>query len=99
VWHHWNNAGERLVHPLDARLDKLAHYSTDQAMKLLDERRDFMLLYCHHLNVLKSEFPEFTSPAIEAGYPTDCEYQEVLLRLGQHIEGLKTESLKEWSKY
>lgn len=33
TWHHWNNAGERLIHPLDARLDNL-DFSKDCAINL-----------------------------------------------------------------
>ena len=45
LWHHWNNAGEKLIHPLDARLDKVKEISNDGSFKLLNERREFMVLY------------------------------------------------------
>ncbi len=99
TWHHWNNAGEKLIHPLDARLDKLTSYSADGAMKLLDERRDFMVLYSQHLNLLKLEFPEFASLVIEAGYPSDNEYPRVLANLKTHIETLREQSQREWDTY
>ena len=99
AWHHWNNAGEKLIHPLDSRLDKLTSHSADGIMKLLDERRDFMVLYSQHLNLLKVEFPEFGSPVIEAGYPSDVEYPRVLANLESHIRKLGEQSQREWDRY
>jgi signal transduction histidine kinase len=96
LWHHWNNSGEKLIHPLDARLDQLKNYTADGAMALFNERRDFMVLYAHHLNTSKAEFSDFTSPVIAEGYPSDSEYHQVLANLKLHAEKLKTESEEAW---
>jgi hypothetical protein len=99
LWHHWNNAGEKLIHPLDARIDKLKNYSASEAKQLLDERRDFMVLYSHHLNTIKAEFPGFTSAVVGAGYPSSCEYHHVLANLKEHAEKIKNRSEEAWNKY
>jgi hypothetical protein len=99
VWHHWDNLGEKLVHPLDARIDKMKDYSSDGVMKLVYEHRDFLVLYAHHLRTLATELPKFASPVVVTGYPSDCEYHRVLANLRVHIENLKTESQTAWDEY
>lgn len=99
VWHHWNYAGERLVHPLDITIDKLKDYSADAATKLINEHREFLVLYANHLSSLKAEFPEFTSPIVEAGYPANCEYHVALANMKAHIEKLGEEAQRIWGKY
>lgn len=99
LWHHWDNAGEKLIHPLNARLDTLKTMSADGAWDLINERRDFMVLYAHHLQRLKVDAPDFTSAVVTTGYPSDCEYHLVLSNLKQHIEKLEKESLEAWNKY
>ena len=99
LWHHWNNAKENLIHPLDGRLDTMKDSSSDEYWNLINERRDFMVLYAHHLGTLKAELPEFTSAAVSAGYPAGIEYHQVLTNLKSHAEKLKNESLEVWDKY
>jgi hypothetical protein len=99
LWHHWNNEGERLIHPLDMRIDKLNSNSSDVFMKLINEHREFLVLYSHHINTLRVELPEFTSPVMTAGYPSDCEYHQAMTNLRAHAEKLKTESEEAWKKY
>ncbi len=98
LWHHWNNSGQRLIHPLDSRADKV-EADLGVIMKLTDERRDFLVLYAHHLSTLKVEFPKFQSPAVAIGYPSACEYQEVLAALRAHQERLEAESAEVWKMY
>ena len=99
LWHNWHNAGEKLVHPLDGTLDKLNDYSSDKAMTLLNERRDFLVLYSHHLTVVRLEFPEFKSRTMDGGYPSDREYVEVRDDLVAHVKELERMTKKTWSKY
>jgi len=100
LWHNWNNAGERLIHPLDATLDKVANWtSTNDAMALMDKRRDFMVLYSHHLMIVKLSFPDIVSKTIKGGFPSDREYFEVRSDLEIHAEELKWMAKKTWEKY
>ena len=88
------------VLPLTFTIDKLKDYSVDGAsMKLLNEHRDFLVLYAHHLRTLQVEFPDFQSALVTTGYPSNCEYHEALSNLKAHAEKLKTESEEAWKKY
>ncbi len=99
LWHHWDNAGEKLIHPLNGT-DKIKGSLLDgTGLDLLNERRDFMVLYLQHLDILKAEFPEFSSTVVETGYPADYEYQQVLANLRNHIENLKDESMRAWGRH
>ena len=72
TWDHWNYAGEKLIHPLDARIDKL-DFSKDDVNQLVNERRDFMLEYVIHFRRIKTDFPGFSSPVTMGEYPSDLE--------------------------
>ena len=96
AWHHWNDAGERLVHPLDARIDKLKDYLADYSDKLLTERRDFMVLYANHLSRVKVDLPGFSSRLMEMGYPSNKEYFEVFTCIREHAKKLEDTGNKIW---
>jgi hypothetical protein len=95
TWHHWNNAGERLIHPLDARLDKL-DFSKDGAASLANERRDFMVLYSAHLTRLQADLRGFSSDVTKNGYPNSREYVQVLNDLRAHAQKLDEEADRIW---
>jgi hypothetical protein len=96
AWNHWNDVGERLIHPLDARLDSLKDHFTDYAQRLLDERRHFMVLYSFHLSRLRLDFPGFRSAVTQNGYPSDTEYVRVLNSLREHSQALDERGQKIW---
>jgi hypothetical protein len=100
LWHRWNNAGEKLIHPVDANLDVVADWSsTDKAIALVNSRRDFLVLYGHHVMMVKLELPEFTSGTIEGGYPSDRGYVDVRADLVEHVEKLEQLTKNAWKKY
>jgi hypothetical protein len=84
VWHHWNDAGERLIHPLDARIDKPDFLKGN----LIAERRDFMAIYMTHLMRLRVDVPGFTSNVTVYGFPSDREYLQVRNALQDHADKL-----------
>jgi len=98
LWHMWNNEGERLIHPLTS-IDQLKDYLASNAQKLIDGRRDFLVLYSHHIVTMKSLVPDFKSGIIEAGYPSDLPYVDVRSALVNHAEELEIRSKKAWEKY
>jgi hypothetical protein len=95
VWDHWNYAGENLIHPLDARIDKL-DFSKDKAHQLSSERRDFMVEYVAHRRRIRADFPGFLSFVTTSAYPSDIEYRRVLNGLRSHAEKLEEEADKLW---
>ena len=95
LWHQWDNAGEKLIHPLDGTIDKLKGDDWNLAHK----KRDFMVLYSHHLMVLKVNFPDFSSDTVTDGYPSQKEYFQVRSDLIRHIEKLKTTADTTWKVY
>jgi hypothetical protein len=99
LWHRWDNAGEKLIHPLNGKLDQLKDFMADGATNLLDERRDFMVLYSHHIMVMKLTFPEFESKTIGGGYPSDRQYFEVRSDLIEHADALGKMTTRTWKKY
>lgn len=98
LWHHWDNVGEKLIHPLDATKDKI-EFSKEHFYKLNNERRDFQTLYIAHVQTLKTVFPDFASWVVNTGFPSDAEYHDVLAQLKAHAGKLKTESKTAWKKY
>jgi len=84
MWHHYNAAGETLIYPVGGDKD----LANDAAGRLINERRDFMVLYTHHLHWLSLELPKFESTTTINGYPSDKEYAEVLRNLKGHAESL-----------
>jgi hypothetical protein len=99
LWHRWNNAGEKLIHPLDIRIDKLSNFTTEHARDLMDAKRDFMVLYSHHLSMMKMMCPDFTSQTITIGYPSDIEYVQVRACLSDHSKELGKLANKTWERY
>jgi hypothetical protein len=96
VGDHWNYGGENLIHPLDARLDKL-DFSKETAWKLANDRRDFMVEYAAHLRRVQATFPGFSSFVIANGYPSDQEYRRVLNGLRSHADMLRETADKIWT--
>ncbi|QHN02746.1 hypothetical protein FTO74_04710 [Granulicella sp. WH15] len=98
LWHSWNNEGERLIHPLTLK-DTLGNYSAKNAGKLIDGRRDFLVLYSHHIVTMKSLIPDFKSRVVEVGYPSELPYVDVRSALADHADELGKKSNKAWEKY
>jgi hypothetical protein len=89
AWHHWNNVGERLIHPVGQPND-VKTADTELLIKLLNESRDFKVRYGDHLKYLHLRLPRFTSDALRHGYPNNREYQHVLFDLKTHREALES---------
>lgn len=84
LWHHWNNAGESLIHPLNINpIKNLDHYGSIDL-----ELRDFKLAYGKHLQRIGLDVPKFKSAAMVGGYPSDREYAVVLRDLREHTQAL-----------
>jgi hypothetical protein len=96
LWHHWDNAGEKLIHPLTGELEKP---KGDNFFPLVNERRDFMVMYSNHLAAVKGIFPEFTSQTMKTGYPSHLEYAEVYRDLLEHAKELDKYCEKTWELY
>ncbi len=89
VWHHWHNAGEVLLHPLDENTTK-----SSESGNLQLELRDFKLTYGKHLQRIARDVPTFTSRALVEGYPSSREYIDVLYDLREHREKLDSTALE-----
>jgi hypothetical protein len=89
VWHHWNNAGDALLRPLDTNDAKSA-----DSLNLQIELRDFKLTYGKHLQRLALDVPDFSSKALTEGYPSSREYIEVLYDLREHARTLNETAQK-----
>lgn len=86
---HWDNAGEKLIHPLNS-IDKIKNCESGQV--LLDEARDFRTLYLHHLWMLwflTENNPDFTSGVVANPYPSAREYPAVHSDLVDHSAKLQ----------
>jgi hypothetical protein len=95
TWHHWNNAGEKLIHPLSIASD-FKNYGADNAISLINELRDFKTLYSDHLRYLRSEIPLFTSRITSCDFPSETEYQVVISDLKNHATKLEAEGITIW---
>jgi hypothetical protein len=62
TWHHWDNAGEKLVHPLSDSME-LKNLRSDSFYPLHRELFEFKVLYKFHLEILERHFPTFSSNA------------------------------------
>jgi len=96
MWHHWNNAGETLVHPLTTNCDPMKN--AESSGKLISEALRFKLRYADHLSVLTADFPDFYSNTVHAGYPCSREYVAVLSDLKEHAAQLEQEASQLWDK-
>ncbi len=83
VWHHWHNAGDSLLRPLDTNDAKSA-----DSLRLQMELRDFKVTYGKHLQRLALDVPTFTSKSLAGDYPSSREYIEVLHDLREHASTL-----------
>jgi hypothetical protein len=99
AWHAWDNAGEKLIHPLDATKNFIKGTSIADNDRLWNMQRDFMVLYHHHLLMMELFFPDFTSPIIEMGYPSSQGFPAIRTCLAQHAEELGHLSKKAWAEY
>lgn len=93
VWHHWNNAGEKLVTPF-GKVEVQDHRSL-KVLDLLDERKDFVVLYSYHVGRLKLEVPDFSSPLLRSDQ-SGREYAAVLAGLKEHAALLRKAANKVW---
>lgn len=95
LWHHWHNAGEVLLHPLDLNHPKtLGDAST---IEIITELRDFKVAYGGHLNRLGADVPAFKSKTIAGGYPSSREYITVLYDLREHAANLDDTAQQLWA--
>jgi hypothetical protein len=84
LWHHWNNAGEVLLHPLaDNPLKNMSNYNSIEL-----ELRDFKLLYGKHIQRVGLDVPKFTSATLVGGYHSNREYTVILRDLREHARAL-----------
>jgi hypothetical protein len=96
VWHHWNYAGEALIYPIGGS-PGIKKLSEIEAIDLIHERRDFMLLYMDHVTRIVGELPTFSSSTVHHGYPCDDrEYVAVLADLKEHAEHLQELGNRVW---
>lgn len=95
LWHHWNNAGAKLVHPIGGTVD-IKLLPANKMGDLIGERRDFGVLYWHHLARLGVDAPYFSSRLTESGYPSDKEYHVVLADLRDHTKLLTEAAERVW---
>jgi hypothetical protein len=94
TWHHWNNAGEKLIHPCSDKTD-IKNVGKETA-KLTAELRDFKVLYQDHLVRLKVEIPAFNSRTISNDIFSDEEYPNILTDLKDHERLLEKASNDVW---
>jgi hypothetical protein len=81
VCFHWNNAGEKLLRPLDTN-----DANSPNSHELQMELRDFKNTYGKHLQRIGMDVPRFHSKASVSGYPSEREYPEVLADLKDHAQ-------------
>lgn len=93
TWHHWNNAGQPLIHPLDINHPENLGEGT---VGFVIELRDFKVLYQHHLAYLNSEAPAFSSNVTVHGFPSNREYPAVLSDLRDHAARLDEAAQRVW---
>jgi len=84
VWHHWHNAGEVLLYPLDINLPK----NIEDTNLLTLELRDFKIAYREHVIRVRVDVPAFTSDTMTAFSPSNREYVVVLRDLKEHSASL-----------
>lgn len=93
LWHHWNDAGERLIRPVSSKAPDMKTFSLD----LLNERRDFMVRYMDNIVWIQADIPEITSNFLTAGYPNDDEYTVVMRNIQEHSRLLNEAADKVWN--
>jgi len=84
VWHHWLNAGEVLLYPLDKNLPK----NIPDTNHITLELRDFKAAYWEHVARVRADVPAFTSNTMTAFVPSNREYAIVLRDLKEHSASL-----------
>jgi hypothetical protein len=88
LWHEWDNAGEKLVHPVALSSD-IRDFGKDNIMVLIKHSNFFANLYEEHVADLKENLPNFKSAIIENGFPADTEYHILRHYLKEHGDTLK----------
>ena len=94
TWHHWNNAGRKLTHPLASDLrSQIADWQMDdQFFALLDELKQFRFCYRHHLEMVALRFPNFSSNAVTDGWLSNVEYLTLRRNIECHAGFLRREA-------
>ena len=88
LWHHWNAAGETLIHPIGTKAD-IKNWRAAGVSDIVAERRDFLVLYQDHIMRLQKDYPKFDSETAKDGYPSETEYYAVMNNLRAHAKLLK----------
>jgi hypothetical protein len=89
VWHHWDNAGEKLVYPIGTKDNPWKDWDIEKCLPLQDELRDFNVVFSLHIGWLQVDFPGLSTRLTESGYPSDDEYQVVLANIRDHAKTIK----------
>jgi hypothetical protein len=93
---HWDNAGQRLVHPIGGKIE-WNDFTIEKCLPLGDELSNFKIQYQSHLDWLAIVLPGFSSPSVTSGYPNaDKEYPDVLAELKFHAEVLDRTAKRIW---
>ena len=95
LWHHWDNAGEKLIHPIGG-FNEWKEWSADKCFPLINELRDFKVIFGQHIGWVRVEFPGLTTQLIANGFPSNAEYQDVLAAVRDHADSLKELSHRVW---
>jgi hypothetical protein len=90
IWHHWDNAGEKLTHPLVADFtNQIEDWSKPETTMLSYELTQFRMLFQHQLEMVRLRFPNFSSNTLINGYPSNEEYLMVRMDLYNHAGFLR----------
>jgi hypothetical protein len=88
AWHQWDNAGEKLIHPIGTSFDfksfDIAHVKP--LIKTLDA---FSTLYEEHLSNVRQYLPDFQSGILNLEYPSEIEYHHLKSFLETYASDLK----------
>ena len=95
AWYHWDNAGEKLIHPVGSKID-IKNFGGEHVAELVSELRDFRALYEHHLAYVRSEVPAYNSQITSQGFPCEREYHLLLADLQDHSKQLDEAGTRVW---
>jgi hypothetical protein len=93
VWHHWNNAGEKLLRPLSKDV-QMPRNSGDASTAILVELSQLRMLYTNHINWCSRHVGRGFSNLMDSGSPNDLEYQTLLRDLSNHAGLLRDRAEK-----
>ena len=79
IWHHWDNAGVKLVHPL-------AGHAIPNEIKSGEDKEllEFRIAYKRHIAAVRAASPKFTSNVMTDGFPSSVEYATVKRDISNH---------------